>query len=176
MKKIFTLFIILYFNGTAFAQQIRRIEPSNWWIGMKYNTITLLVYGSKLADLKPSFNYARVELIKTDKVENKNYLFVTLKINPTAKAGNIKINFSKDNKIILSKYFPLLQREKGSANRSSFTPKDAILLIVPDRFSDGDTTNDIIPGMKENTLDRNDENKRHGGDIKGIINNLDYIR
>ena len=176
MKNIFTLFIILYFHCATFSQKISRIEPQNWWLGMKYNTITLLIYGSNLTDLKPSFNYPGVELIKTDKVENENYLFVTLKINPIAKAGNIKINFSKNGKIVLSKYFPLLQREKGSASRSSFTPKDAILLIVPDRFSNGDTKNDIIPVMKENMLDRNDENKRHGGDIQGIINNLDYIQ
>jgi len=176
LKNIFTLFIISLFHITAFSQQISRIEPQNWWVGMKYNTITLLMYGNNISGLEPSFIYKGVELIKIDKVENKNYLFVTLKINPSAKAGIIKINFSKNNKIVLSKYFPLLEREKGSANRPSFTPKDAILLIVPDRFSNGDVNNDIIPEMAEKTIDRNNENKRHGGDIQGIINHLDYVQ
>ena len=176
MRKIISLLIVLSFNSPLFSQTISRIEPGNWWVGMKYNTITLLVYGNNISDLQPSFKYSDVELIKTQKVENKNYLLVTLKINPTAKVGNIKINFKEHQKIIISKYFPLYQREKNSANRSSYTTKDAILLIVPDRFSNGDTSNDVVTGMEEKTVDRKDENKRHGGDIQGIINHLDYIK
>lgn len=176
MKKIFSLFLISLFHLSIYSQQISRIEPQNWWVGMKYNTITLLIYGNNIAGLEPSFSYPGVELVKTDKVENKNYLFVTLKIDPSAKPGNIKINFSRNNKIVLSEPFPLLQREEGSSNRPSFTQKDAILLIVPDRFSNGDVKNDIIPGMNEQALDRNNENKRHGGDIQGIIDHLDYIQ
>jgi glycosidase len=176
MRKIISLLIVLAFNSALFSQTISRIEPGNWWVGMKYNTITLLVYGNKISDLQPSFKYANVELVKTQKVENKNYLFVTLKINQTAKAGNIKINFKEHQKIIISKDFPLYQRGKNSANRSSYTSKDAILLIVPDRFSNGDTSNDVVTGMEEKTVDRKDENKRHGGDIQGIIDHLDYIK
>jgi len=176
MRKAFTLFIALFFYSTIYSQQISRIEPGNWWVGMKYSTITLLIYGNDLSDLQPSLNYPDVELVKSDTVENKNYLFVTLKINSAARAGNIKINFSKNNKIVLSKYFPLLDREQCNANRIGFDQKDAILLIVPDRFSNGDTSNDVIPEMNEKTTDRNDENKRHGGDIQGIIDHLDYIK
>ncbi|MCL5030917.1 MAG: glycoside hydrolase family 13 protein [Bacteroidetes bacterium] len=143
---------------------------------MKWNTVTLLIYGNNISELQPSFNYPGVELIKKEKVENKNYLFFTIKIDPTAKAGNVKINFRFNNKIILSKDFPLLDREKNSANRSSFTTKDAILLIIPDRFSNGDANNDIVPNMNEKTVDRTIEDKRHGGDIQGIINHLDYIK
>jgi len=176
MRKIISLLIVLAFNSPLFSQTISRIEPGNWWVGMKYNTITLLVYGNNISDLQPSFKYLNAELIKTQKVENKNYLFVTLKINPTAKAGNIKINFKEHQKIIISKDFPLYEREKNSANRSSYTTKDAILLIVPDRFSNGDTSNDVVTGMKEKTVDRKDEDKRHGGDIQGIINHLYYIK
>lgn len=176
MKKMLTLFIVFVYHLTILPQQISRIEPPSWWVGMKYNTITLLVYGNNISDLEPSINYNDVELIKTDKVENKNYLFVTIKIKPEAKSGSVEINFSKNNKVVLSKIFPLLDREEGSANRPSFTQKDAILLIVPDRFSNGDSNNDVIPGMKENTVDRTDDYKRHGGDIQGIINHLYYIQ
>lgn len=176
MRKILGLFIVLAFSSPLFSQTISRIDPGNWWVGMKFNTITLLVYGNNISDLQPSFQYSNVELIQTQKVENKNYLFITLKINPTAKPGIIRINFKDHQKIIISKDFPLLQRDRNSANRSSYTTKDAILLIVPDRFSNGDTSNDVVPGMKENIVDRKDENKRHGGDIQGIINHLDYIK
>ncbi|MBV4357613.1 glycoside hydrolase family 13 protein [Pinibacter aurantiacus] len=176
MRKLSILFIMALLPFAIFCQQITRIEPSNWWTGMKYNTVTILVYGNSIAELTPSFIYNDVELVNTEKVENKNYLFVTIKIGPNAKAGNIQINFSKNSKTVLSKSFPLLKRENGSANRPSFTPKDAIFLIVPDRFSNGDAKNDVISYMNENTVDRNDENKRHGGDIQGIINHLDYIK
>ncbi|MBN8719399.1 MAG: glycoside hydrolase family 13 protein [Sediminibacterium magnilacihabitans] len=176
MKKIFTLISISLFHLVVFSQRINRVEPQNWWVGMKYNTVTLLIYGDNLSNLTPSFNYPGVELVKTDTVENKNYLFVTLKINPEAKPGNINIHFSQNNKIVLSKNFPLLEREAGSASRPSFSPKDAILLIVPDRFSNGDARNDVIPTMNEKTVDRSNEDKRHGGDIQGIMNHLDYIK
>jgi len=176
MRKIIILLIVLVYNSPLFSQTISCIEPQNWWVGMKYNIITLLIYGNNISDLKPSFNYSNVDLIKTEKVENKNYLFITLKINSTAKAGNIKLNFRDHQKIIISKDFPLFEREKNSANRPGYTTKDAILLIVPDRFSNGDTSNDIITEMNEKTIDRTDENRRHGGDIQGIMNHLDYIK
>jgi len=68
-----------------------------------------------------------------------------------------------------------LARENNSANRPSFSPKDAVLLIMPDRFANGDPKNDNTPGSLEKA-NRNDESGRHGGDIQGIINNLDYIK
>jgi len=176
MKKTSLLSALLCLQSFLFAQKIERIEPQNWWAGMKYNTITLLIYGNDISDLQPTIAYPNVQIIKKDTVENKNYLFVTLKINPAAKPGDIKVNFSKKGKIVLTRNFPLLQREKNSAQRASYTQKDAIYLIVPDRFSNGDKTNDIVPPLLQTDIDRNNENKRHGGDLQGIINHLDYIQ
>lgn len=167
--------MVLFAHALLNAQTIERIEPSNWWVGMKYNTITLLVYGKDIADLQPTFDYKGVVLLKTEKVENRNYLFITLKITPGARAGNIKINFRQSGKLVTSRAFPLLEREKNSANRKSFTPQDAIYLIVPDRFANGDKTNDVVPGLLENSADRAGEGRRHGGDIQGIMNHLPYI-
>ncbi|SMO91350.1 Glycosidase [Saccharicrinis carchari] len=161
---------------TLFSQKIERIEPKNWWIGMKYNTVTLLLYGKDISDLQPEISYPDVLLVNTEKSENKNYLFLSLKINPTAKPGIVNIIFKKNGEKLLTKKFPILKREANSAERDSYTQKDAIYLIVPDRFSNGDPSNDIIPNMLEKTLSRKDENKRHGGDIQGIINHLDYIK
>lgn len=177
MRKLYTTsFVLLFLQLLVFGQKIERIEPQNWWVGMKYNTITLLLYGNDISDLEPSISYPNVQLLKKDIVENKNYLFLTLKINPMAKPGNIKISFSKKGKHILTRDFPIFERPENSAMRESFTQKDAIYLIVPDRFSNGDTTNDIVPTLLEKEVDRADENKRHGGDIQGIINHLDYIK
>lgn len=177
MKKIL-LFILIFFlaKANSFAQTIERVEPQNWWVGMKYNTITLLLYGKNIADLQPSLTYRGVRLLKKETTENKNYLFVTLKIDASAKPGNVTINFSQRGNVVLTKDFPILSREKNSASRKSFSPKDAIYLIVPDRFSNGDTTNDVVPSLLEKDCDRGSEWKRHGGDIQGIINHLDYIQ
>jgi len=176
MKQFLISIIILIFSGQVFSQKIERIEPENWWTGMKYNTITLLIYGTDISDLQPEINYSGVQIIDSKTVENKNYLFLTVKIENTAKPGDVKINFRKKNKIIISKKFPILEREANSANRESFTQKDAVLLIVPDRFANGNISNDKFETLHEKTVDRNDENKRHGGDIQGIISHLDYIR
>jgi glycosidase len=160
----------------SYTQTINRIEPSNWWVGMKYNTITLLVYGKGIQNLEPEVKYEGVKLVKTEKVENANYLFVTLEINDQAPIGTAKINFKKGNKTIITKDFPLLERQKNSANRGSFSQKDAIYLIVPDRFANGNIENDIITSLNEKVIDRKDEDKRHGGDLQGIIDHLDYIK
>lgn len=175
MRQFFLTFILLG-QMVLRAQTIDRMEPQNWWVGMKYNTITVLVYGNNISELQPSISYKGVTLLKKEKFENKKYLFVTLKIDPTAKAGNVKINFTQNGKLILSKDFPILEREKNSANRASYSQKDAIYLIVPDRFANGDKSNDIVPTLLENKIDRNGEGKRHGGDIQGISNHLNYIQ
>lgn len=176
MKILSTILIFLLLKSSIFSQTIERIEPQNWWIGMKHNTITLLVHGNNIADLEPTVAYEGVTLLKKETVENENYLFITLEINPLAKEGNVKINFSKNREVVLSRDFPIHEREKSSALRVSFSQKDAIYLIVPDRFSNGNTDNDVVTNLLEKDIDRNDENKRHGGDIQGVINHLDYIK
>lgn len=168
------LFFVVNLSG-AQVQSINRIEPGNWWVGMKLNTITLLVYGKEIQNLEPSIKYDGLKLLKVQKVENPNYLFVTIEISSAAKAGNAKIEFKKGNRSVLTKDFPLLAREPGSANGTSFTPKDAIFLIVPDRFANGDYSNDNTANSLEK-FNRADESGRHGGDLQGIINKLDYIK
>lgn len=172
MKKIFILLLVCTTNLQA---QINRIEPANWWVGMKLNQITLLVYGTNIQDLEPTTKYKGLNIVKTEKVENPNYLFVTINISPETTAGTAKIDFKKKGKTIVTKNFPLLAREINSANRESFSNKDAIVLIMPDRFANGNPKNDNMPGSLEKA-NRLDESGRHGGDIQGIINNLDYIQ
>ena len=142
---------------------------------MKTKQITLLVYGSAIQDLEPSINYSGVKILKTEKVENPNYLFITIDIDSNTIPGDAKIDFKKNGRTKISKSFPLLNREKNSANRIGFSTKDAILLIVPDRFANGNPKNDNTPKSIEKA-NRNDESGRHGGDIQGIINHLDYIQ
>lgn len=176
MKKTVPLFVALLLSTRFYAQKVERIEPANWWIGMKYNTITLLVYGKDISNLEPKISYPGVQLGASTKVENPNYLFLTLNISDHTKPGILKIDFFKENGKKITQKFPLLEREKESANRESFSQKDAIYLIVPYRFANGNPNNDVIPTMNEKTVNRSIEDKRHGGDIQGIINHLDYIQ
>jgi glycosidase len=172
MKKLILLLLLL--SVTTYSQ-IKRIEPSNWWTGMHLNEITLLVYGDAINSLEPSLQYNGVSITKVEKFDNPNYLFITININETAIPGKVKINFHKNKKLVSTKEFPLLAREKESANRASFTQKDAILLIVPDRFANDNPKNDDVVGYLEKA-NRTDESGRHGGDIQSIINRLDYIQ
>jgi glycosidase len=172
MKKVILLFFALTNIVTA---QINRIEPSNWWVGMKLNQITLLVYGTNIQDLQPETDYQGLKIITTEKVDNPNYLFVTILITSEAPIGVARLNFKKNSKIVCHNDFPLLKRDENSANRTSFSSKDAILLIVPDRFANGNEKNDTTLNTLEK-VNRANESGRHGGDIQGIVNNLDYIQ
>ncbi len=99
------LYVLLIFPMFLQAQSIQRIEPGNWWVGMKLNKVTLLVYGRDIQHLQPEIKYTGVNIVETEKVENPNYLFVTLVIDSGAAAGNAKIHFKKGNKIVISKDF-----------------------------------------------------------------------
>lgn len=172
MNKLVLLLTLLSFSTYS---QIKRIEPSNWWVGMNLNEITLLVYGDAINNLEPVIQYEGVNISKVQKVENQNYLFITVNINKSAAPGIVKIKFHRNEKIITSQEFPLLKREIGSSNRAGFSQKDAILLVVPDRFANGNPKNDNVIGYLEKS-NRQDESGRHGGDIQGIISRLDYIQ
>lgn len=175
MKKLL-LSIFCIVTSLFYAQSIERIEPPNWWVGMKYDTVSVLIYGKNISHLTPEFNYNGVKLLQKTTFENSNYIFLSIKIESFAKSGIMKINFSDNNKVIITKDFPLYERVPNSAKRKSYSQKDAICLIVPDRFSNGDETNDVVSGMLESDVNRDGEGKRHGGDLQGIINHLDYIQ
>ena len=176
MKRLIILFALSILSISVQSQTIERVEPGNWWTGMKYNTISLLVYGKDLNNLKPHVNYAGVKLLKAEQVDSPNYLFLTLEISESAKAGTLKIHFDKDGKTLLTRDFPLSARKPNSAQRLSFSQRDAICLIFPDRFSNGDKTNDSFSSINQTGIDRKNEHKRHGGDLKGMINHLDYLK
>lgn len=178
MKVTSTLLLALVFFCTHLTAQntIERVEPPNWWVGMEYNTIELLVYGQDIATfdvaLKP-YNNVRLQSVK--KVANSNYLFITLQIDDTAKPGNLALEFSKNNAVAFEQLYELKERENNRKNIEGFNTSDAIYLITPDRFVNGDPDNDAVAGMVEKP-DRKDKGGRHGGDVQGIVNSLDAIK
>ena len=156
------------------SNQIERVEPPNWWVGMKTGDLQLLVYGKNISDYVPVINSSNLKLVSTEKVKNKNYLFLNISISKNAEPENIEINFLNDN-IIVDRYkFSLLERKENSSKVEGFNNSDVMYLITPDRYVNGDPENDDVEYMYERP-NRDNNRGLHGGDIQGIINNLDYI-
>lgn len=156
------------------SNKIERVEPPNWWVGMKTRDLQLLVYGKNISDYVPVINSSNAKLVSTEKVKNKNYLFLNISISKNAEPENIEINFLNDN-IVVDRYkFSLLERKENSSKVEGFNNSDVMYLITPDRYVNGDPENDDVEYMYERP-NRDNNRGLHGGDLQGIINNLDYI-
>ncbi|PWN69291.1 alpha-amlyase [Chryseobacterium phosphatilyticum] len=173
MKTIYVA-LALSIASAAFSQKIlERVEPAFWWKGMKNPELQLLVYGKDIANQEITLSDG-IQIRDIRKVENPNYVFITLNTDEI-KTSKFSVTIKKGKKNLASYIYELKQREPNSANRESFTSKDVMYLIMPDRFANGDVKNDSTPELTEKA-DRTLPNGRHGGDLKGIINNLDYIQ
>ena len=169
MKK--TLLFILISTFT-FAQ-IQRVEPAFWWKGMKNPELQILVYGKNIANQTIELSNG-IQIKELKKVENPNYVFITLNTDEIT-VPKFKINLKNGKKLVNSFDYELKKRNPNSANRNSFTSKDVMYLIMPDRFANGDYSNDSQPNLTEKA-NRNLPSGRHGGDLRGIIKNLDYLQ
>ena len=158
---------------TANDNESLRIEPLNWWAGMHHSQLQLMVHGKNIAKSKVSLTADGVRLTGIDTTENPNYLFVNLDTQG-ASAQTLNLSFTQDGQAPIEVDYHLLSREVGSAARRGFSNKDVIYLITPDRFANGDPSNDNQADMIEQA-DRSNPDGRHGGDIQGIINSLDYL-
>jgi len=178
MKLKFTLGLTcLFLQFAAFAQRqaLERVEPSFWWAGMNNPKLQLVVHGNGIASRDVKLNYAGVTLSQVHKVENPNYLFLDLLVSADAKPGKFNIEFQGKNQKKLSYTYELKARDKSPNRIMGVTNKDFMYLIMPDRFANGDKRNDVIKGMQETALNRDSMYYRHGGDIQGIIDHLDYL-
>lgn len=163
--------------STALIATIERVEPAFWWVGMKSDKLQLMVHGDRIADFTPSLAYPGVRISSVKRVSNSNYLFINLSISRAAKAGKFDIVFKRSlahEKPVRHSY-ELLMREKNSAQRIGFNSSDVILNLMPDRFSNGDPKNDDLPGFLDKANRGDIDAGRHGGDIQGIVNHLDYF-
>ena len=154
---------------------LERVEPPHWWIGMSDNSLQLLVKEENIGNSKPSISYSGITIDKVNKARSKNYLFIDLTVYETTKAGKFDIVFDFVDGTKKTHTYELKSREKSAESYKGFDSSDAIYLITPDRFTNADETNDKLPNLKDQSLDRTDGYKRHGGDLKGIINGIDYI-
>jgi glycosidase len=175
LRKWLAVVVLVLAAATAVAaDRIERVEPASWWVGMKDDRLQLLVHGDHVADLAPRLTYPGVSITGVERVENPNYLFVNLRLAPETKPGSFRIDFLKGRSKASSRTYVLNAREPGSADRVGFGPQDTIYLVTPDRFANGDPTNDTVKGMPDG-LDRSKPLGRHGGDLKGVSSHLDYL-
>lgn len=171
-----TLLLVLSMISLSISAQIERIEPAFWWTGMKNPQLQLLVHGDSISKSQIIINYPGVKLLKLNKVSNPNYLFVDLWIDAKlAKAGKFDILFKQNGKIKASYSYELKSRRQNSSQRQGFSSADVIYLLMPDRFANGDAANDNVDSQPEKA-NRAIDYGRHGGDIKGIQDHLDYIK
>lgn len=150
------------------------VEPPNWWAGMKSPELQLMVYAENIGHTRAAIDYPGVQLKESIAVDNPNYLFLNLRLSPEVHAGSFDIAFFQGDKLMHKLNYELFEREPGSADRKGFDNSDVVYLIMPDRFANGDPTNDNISGFKEKA-DRSNPDGRHGGDLAGIGNHLDYF-
>jgi Glycosidases len=174
LKKSLIVFLS-FFTLSAFAQ-IERVEPAFWWVGMKNPQLQLLIHGTEICNRQVSIQYPGVKVLKVNRACSPNYLFVTLDINSKiAKAGKFDIQLTQPGKQAITVNYELKNRRPDSEKRAGFTSADVIYLLMPDRFANGDPKNDNIDSQPEKA-NRTIDYGRHGGDIKGIQDHLDYIK
>ena len=167
------LFLSIAAQSNATGTTLEHAEPPSWWVGMKHNTVQLMLHGEGLAHWRATVDYPGVRISGSKTTDNPNYLFVNLTIEPAAKPGKIPVLLSNGQHTIRHE-FPLHSRRDGSSAREGFGPQDVIYLITPDRFANGDPGNDVDQALKEG-LQRDHPYGRHGGDLAGIADHLDYL-
>jgi Glycosidases len=173
MKALPIIFLSLVVNIVC-AQNIE-VYPTHWWVGMKNPKLQLMLHSKEWGTVaSASTFYPGVHIGKVYQPENKNYVFIDLTIATNCKAGvaNIKLNNGKSIGLELKSRMA----GKGKVFAQGVNSEDFVYLIMPDRFSNGDYSNDRVPGMKDQSLNRDSMYDRHGGDIQGVINHLDYLK
>jgi len=167
-------FFVLSFGANAKTKTwVNRLEPTNWWTGMQHNELQLMLFGPKISDAIVTVDYEGVTLKRKVLTDNPDYAFLYLAINENAKPGTMNIVLSRGKKKQTIAY-ELKARREGSALRKSFSEADAVYLLMPDRFVNGNPANDSIKGYHQG-VNRMDLGKRHGGDIEGIISKVPYL-
>lgn len=176
MKHKWLLFVFALTCLNVFGAQgciIKKTAPEFWWAGMKNPELQILLYGEQISNADVTLTGKGVILKEVVKQENPNYLLLYLDLTE-ADAQTLTIRLKQGKKLTEIPY-ELKARVRKGEDIKGFTAEDVLYLIMPDRFANGNQENDIIKGMKESTTDRNNLYARHGGDLQGIANHLNYI-
>jgi glycosidase len=165
--------ILLFFITTSIFAQIDRVEPPFWYAGMHNPELQIMFYGKNISENEVTVSNAIV-IKEIKKTENPNYLFVTIDTKNVT-AQDFVFSFSKNKKVTFTKKYSLKQRRENSASRKGYDASDLIYLVMSDRFANGNPKNDSDKSVTEKA-NRALPGGRHGGDIAGMIQHLDYIK
>ena len=170
MKKLILLFLITI--SVSVSAQIDKVEPPFWYENMTNNQVQIMFYGKNIAQNTVTVSNG-VVITQVQKTENPNYVFVTIDLKNVT-AQELMFTF-KNGKKSFNQSYSIKKRKENSRNRKSFDSSDMMYLIMPDRFANGNEKNDSDSNLQEKA-NRSLPGGRHGGDIQGIINNLDYLQ
>jgi glycosidase len=173
LKNIIILLMIFVSSLISQSLSIDKVEPPNWWVGMKWNRVQLMIYGSGLSNVKAQFEPKDLKIEKIHQIENSSYAFIDVIIPADIKPATFKLTIST-NQSDASIDFTILSRTRSDNIHQGFSSDDIIYLITPDRFVNGDPGNDFKEGMRDSRKSH-DILGRHGGDIQGIIDKLEYL-
>jgi len=181
MKKTTLLILMIYLSIGAMrvhaGDRITRIDPTDWFVGMRNSTLQLMVYGDNIRDAEVSTDYAGVAIDSIARLDSPNYLLVYLNLDG-AKAGVMTLKFDfktgRGKRKAEVKYV-LKDRDKAGTERVGFSNADVLYMLMPDRFANGRPDNDQVAGMNHYVVNRNEPSLRHGGDLEGIRQHLDYF-
>ena len=175
MKRIILpLSLILCVMTIRAAVKVDRIDPANWFVGMKNTSLQLMVYGENIRQADVTTDYDGVKIDSIVRLDSPNYLLVYLNLEGV-KPGEMTLNF-KNGKAVKKVKYELKAREKRGEERMGFTNADVLYMLMPDRFADGNPDNNDIKGMNPYKTDRSQPSLRHGGDLEGIRRHLDYFK
>lgn len=181
MKRVLISVVFLLFVMAAGAQDALKVYPTHWWTGFKETNLQLLVKSPGIGGTgvrKASISYPGVVVKSVEPMEGANYLIINLTLLPQAKPGKFKVTVKNADASIASFEYELKARSKenGKTRVQGVTSKDLTYLIMPDRFANGDPSNDAFPDLRDKSVDRSNKFARHGGDLKGIENHFDYLK
>ena len=171
---ILPAFMLFIFVSSNAQFSIDRIDPPHWWTEMKNDTLYLLIYGKNLSGTELIIRDKHVKVLRAESNQSGNYFFADLLISPHKKAGDLLLEFRKGNEKAEITY-PLKKRDPSGHQMAGLDGSDLIYLIMPDRFANGDTSNDVFDSMVQNTMNRDSAFYRHGGDLQGIRDHVNYF-
>ncbi len=174
-RALWVLFVMGMMQTPHTLKAQLRVEPPGWWTGMRDSALQLMVYGEAIGSCEVALDYPGVSLVQVHRADSPSYLFLDLELGADAEPGTLNFTFACAGRLQRSVAFSLEGRTRPAGHFMGFGPADAVYLITPDRFANGDPTNDSVPGMRETRVDRTDDYARHGGDLRGIIDHLDYL-
>jgi len=163
---------LTFFGLNGYSQLVKKMEPPFWWSGMKNKQLQIMVYGGNIASYDIQVDKQK-HLKSIEKTENPNYVFLNIEV-PENGSSVLKIDFIKEGEVIQTVDYEFKERQSDKGNQIGFNSSDVVYLLMPDRFSNGDTLNDSNDDMLEKA-NRAAPSGRHGGDIQGVINHLDYF-